>query len=70
MTKVAIIKYNVLTFNNAGTQEQLTLRDAWLKPAVLNEVEFLFKWRLYIFLVLWLQMILHDHSCTCIPAKN
>jgi hypothetical protein len=26
------MKYNVLTFNEGATQEQLMLRDAWLKP--------------------------------------
>jgi predicted metalloprotease with PDZ domain len=32
MTKVPMTKYNVLTFNDAATQQQLMLRDAWLKP--------------------------------------
>ncbi|HYK44992.1 MAG TPA: peptidase M61 [Parafilimonas sp.] len=32
MTKFPIIKYNVLGFSGAPTQEQLKLRDAWLKP--------------------------------------
>lgn len=32
MTKIPVIKYNVVTFSNEATQEQLMLRDAWLKP--------------------------------------
>jgi predicted metalloprotease with PDZ domain len=32
MIKVPVMKYNVLTFNEGATQEQLMLRDAWLKP--------------------------------------
>ena len=32
MTKFPVMKYNVLEFSGTPTQEQLALRDAWLKP--------------------------------------
>jgi hypothetical protein len=32
MTKFPVTKYNVLQFNHSPSQEQITLRDIWLKP--------------------------------------